>query len=215
MSTMMEHAPFTGAILPILKQSGVRQLCEQMVKAGIIPDIQTVGFSNGISGFIYNSDIVDIYKKHEFAIDALVDEYADSIDNHPLTVIAEIGAELSFNGAYSTDIVKTITAVDYLGELMREYGTVRTTLTDTQGYEIELSHIQWETFTTMRQNDDYDLIDAMLTRNTGGDFELTVDNEHQLKVVSVEENDTTGEITRTEYTVDFYVELCDQHICIL
>jgi hypothetical protein len=92
---------------------------------------------------------------------------------------------------------------------------VRTNLTDTQGYEIELSHIQWEAFTTMRQNDDYDLIDAMLTRNTGGDFELTVDNEHQLNVVSVEENDTTGEITRTEYTVDFYVELCDQHICIL
>ena len=214
MSTMIERAPMTGALLPIVKQSGVRQLCDQMVKAGIIPDIQTVGFSNGISGFIYNSDIVDIYKKHEFAIDALVDEYADSIDNHPLTVIAEIGAELSFNGAYSTDIVKTITAVDYLGELMREYGTVRTMLTDTQGHEIEIGSIEWESFTIMRQNDDYDVIDSMLTKKTGGDFEFSVDNEHQLQVYEITEL-TENATHREKYTVDFYVELCDQHICIL
>jgi hypothetical protein len=66
----------------------------------------------------------------------------------------------------------------------------------------------------MRANEDYELLSTMLTREKGGDFELTVDNENQLSVVSLDENEN-GEITRETYTVDFYIESADYTIVVL
>ena len=214
MSNTLDRTHFTGAILPIVKQSGVKRLCAEMVKSGIIPDIQTVGYQNGISGFIYNSEITEIYKTHEFAIDYLVNEYADSLNENAFSVLSSVAENLNMTSSCQTDIVKTILAVDYLGQLMYENGTVRTNLTDTQGYEIEIGSIEGCNFTTMRQNDDFDLIDSMLTKQTGGEYEFSVDNEHQLQVYEITELRENA-THREKYTVDFYVELAGEHIVVI
>lgn len=215
MVNTLQRAPLTGAILPVVKQSGVKQLCADMVKAGIIPEIQTTGYQNGVSGFIYYSEILEIHHKHSFAIDCLVSAYADSLGESDFTVLANVAEHLGMESSDKTDVVKTILAVDYLAVLFSEHGTARANLTDSQGYEIQVDNIFWDCFTKMRQSENWDLLDSMLTRQTGGEFTITVNEDTDITVCDIQENDETGEEIKTEYTVDFYIELADATICVL
>jgi hypothetical protein len=210
----IERAPITGAVLPIMKQTPIKNLCAEMIKAEIIPGVQTIGYQNGVSGFIYNSEIAEIHKNNQWSIDYLIGEYADSLGEHPYTVIANCAGELGFDSLDLLDVLKTIIAVEYLATLVSDHCVVRTNLTDSQGYEMELRPIEFDVWANMRANEDYELLSTMLTREKGGDFELTVDNENQLSVVSLDENEN-GEITRETYTVDFYVESADYTIVVL
>lgn len=215
MGNTLDRAPFTGAILEIAKQSSVKRLCADMVKENIIPDIQVVGFSNGVSGFIYNSEINEIYKKHEFAIDALINEYADSIGaQNACSVLADISSELSMESSDQIDLVKTITAVDYLSQLMYEHGTVYAELTDTQGYTQNTKSFEWCELTKMRQSENWDLLESMLTRQFIGEIEIQAGEDLEITVfetTELRENDTH----REKYTVCFYVELSGEHIVVL
>lgn len=210
----IERAPITGAVLPIMKQTPIKNLCAEMIKAEIIPGVQTIGYQNGVSGFIYNSEIAEIHKNNQWSIDYLIGEYADSLGEHPYTVIANCAGELGFDSLDLLDVLKTIIAVEYLATLVSDHCVVRTNLTDSQGYEMELRPIEFDVWANMRANEDYELLSTMLTREKGGDFELTVDNENQLSVVSLDENEN-GEITRETYTVDFYIESADYTIVVL
>jgi len=210
----IERAPITGAVLPIMKQQPIKNLCAEMIKAEIIPGVQTIGYQNGVSGFIYNSEIAEIHKNNQWAIDYLIGDFADSMGEHPYTVIANCAGELGFDSLNLLDVLKTIIAVEYLATLVSDHCVVRTILTDTKGYEMELRPIEFDVWANMRANEDYELLSTMLTREKGGDFELTVDNENQLSVVSLDENEN-GEITRETYTVDFYIESADYTIVVL
>jgi hypothetical protein len=136
------------------------------------------------------------------------------LGEHPYTVIANCAGELGFDSLDLLDVLKTIIAVEYLATLVSDHCVVRTNLTDSQGYEMELRPIEFDVWANMRANEDYELLATMLTREKGGDFELTVDNENQLSVVSLDENEN-GEITRETYTVDFYIESADYTIVVL
>lgn len=215
MGNTLDRAPFTGAILEIAKQSSVKRLCADMVKANIIPDIQVVGFSNGVSGFIYNSEINEIYKKHEFAIDALINEYADSIGaQNACSVLADISSELSMESSDQIDLVKTITAVDYLSQLMYEHGTVYAELTDTQGYTQNTKSFEWCELTKMRQSENWDLLESMLTRQFIGEIEIQAGED--LEITVFETTELRENVThREKYTVCFYVELSGEHVVVL
>jgi hypothetical protein len=215
MSNILDRAPFTGAILEIAKQSSVKRLCAEMVKSNIIPDIQVVGFSNGISGFIYNSEINEIYKTHEFAVDALINEYIDSIDaSSACSVLSDISVELSMTSSDQIDLIKTITAVDYLAQLMYEHGTVYAELTDTQGDTQNTKPFEWCELTKMRQSENWDLLESMLTRQFIGEIEIQAGEDMEITVyetTELKENVTH----REKYTVCFYVELSGEHIVVL
>jgi len=215
MGNTLDRAPFTGAILEIAKQSSVKRLCADMVKENIIPDIQVVGFSNGVSGFIYNSEINEIYKKHEFAIDALINEYADSIGaQNACSVLADISSELSMESSDQIDLVKTITAVDYLSQLMYEHGTVYAELTDTQGFTWNTKSFEWCELTKMRQSENWDLLESMLTRQFIGEIEIQAGED--LEITVFETTELRENVThREKYTVCFYVELSGEHIVVL
>lgn len=215
MVNTLDRAPFTGAILPVVKQSGVKQLCADMIKAGIIPEIQTTGYQNGVSGFIYYSEILDIHHRHNFAIDCLISDYADTVGKSEITAIADVAQELDMESADKFDIVKTILAVDYLAVLMSEHGTVRANLTDPQGYETDVENIEWDNFTQMRQSENWDLLTYRLTRQTGGDYTVEVDEDIKITVYDIQENEETGEEIKTPYTVDFYIELCGEIVAII
>lgn len=215
MVNTLDRAPFTGAILEIAKQSSVKRLCADMVKENIIPDIQVIGFSNGVSGFIYNSEINEIYKKHEFAVDALINEYADSIGaQNACSVLADISSELSMESSDQIDLVKTITAVDYLAQLMYEHGTVYAELTDTQGYTQNTKSFEWCELTKMRQSENWDLLESMLTRQFIGEIEIQAGED--LEITVFETTELRENVThREKYTVCFYVELSGEHIVVL
>jgi hypothetical protein len=215
MGNTLDRAHFTGAILSIAKQSSVKRLCAEMVKANIIPDIQVVGFSNGISGFIYNSEINEIYKKHEFAVDALINEYADSIGaRNACSVLADISSDLSMESSDQIDLVKTITAVDYLSLLMYEHGTVYAELTDTQGHTQDSKPFEWCELTKMRQSENWDLLESMLTRQFIGEIEIQ--SGEDLEITVFETTELKENVThREKYTVCFYVELSGEHIVVL
>lgn len=215
MVNTLQRAPLTGAILPVVKQSGVKQLCADMVKAGIIPEIQTTGYENGVSGFIYYSEILEIHHKHSFAIDCLVSAYADSLGESDFTVLANVAEHLGMESSDKTDVVKTILAVDYLAVLFSEHGTVRANLTDSQGFECEVNNIFWDCFTKMRQSENWDILDSMLTRQTGGEFTITVNEDTDITVISTEETDDDDVHNVETYTVDFYIELAEETICVL
>lgn len=211
----IERAPMTGNPLPVMKQTAVKNLCADMIRAEIIPGVQTIGYKNGVSGFIYNSDIAEIHTKNTWAIDYLIGEFADSMGEHPYTVIANCAGELGFDSLDLLDVVKTIIAVDYLAVLVSDACVVRTILRDPQGYEMELRAIEFDVWANMRANEEYELLSTMLTRETGGDFTVKVDNENQLIVTEETENEETEEITSKQYTVDFYIESQDSTIVIL
>ena len=211
----IERAPMTGNPLPVMKQTAVKNLCAEMIKAEIIPGVQTVGYQNGVSGFIYNSEIAEIHKSNQWAVNHLVNEYADSVNEHPYTAIANCAGELGFDDVDLFDVLKTIIAVEYLAVLVSDNCVVRTILRDPQGYEMELRAIEFDVWANMRANEDYELLETMLTRETGGDFTLKVDNENQLIVTEETENEETEEIISKQYTVDFYIESADSTIVIL
>lgn len=215
MGNTLDRAHFTGAILSIAKQSSVKRLCAEMVKANIIPDIQVCGFSNGISGFIYNSEINEIYKKHEFAIDALINEYVDSIGaQNACSVLADISSDLSMESSDQIDLVKTITAVDYLSQLMYEHGTVYAELTDTQGHTQDSKPFEWCELTKMRQSENWDLLESMLTRQFIGEIEIQAGED--LEITVFETTELKENVThREKYTVCFYIELSGEHIVVL
>lgn len=215
MGNTLDRAHFTGAILSIAKQSSVKRLCAEMVKANIIPDIQVVGFSNGISGFIYNSEINEIYKKHEFAVDALINEYADSIGaQNACSVLVDISSDLSMESSDQIDLVKTITAVDYLSQLLYEHGTVYAELTDTQGYTQNTKTFEWSELTNMRQFENWDLLESMLTRQFIGEIEIQAGED--LEITVFETTELKENVThREKYTVCFYIELSGEHIVVL
>lgn len=215
MYNILDRAPFTGAILEIAKQSSVKRLCAEMVKANIIPDIQVAGFSNGVSGFIYNSEINEIYKKHEFAVDALIDEYADSIDaSSTCSVLSDISIDLSMTSSEQIDLVKTITAVDYLSQLMYEHGTVYAELTDTQGFTWNTKPFEWCELTKMRQSENWHLLESMLTRQFVGEIEIETGEDLEITVFETTEL-TENATHREKYTVCFYIALSGEHIVVI
>lgn len=215
MVNTLDRAPLTGNILPIVKQSGVKELVGEMVKAGIIPEIQTTGYQNGVSGFIYYGEILDILHRHNFAIDCLISDYADTVGKSEITAIADIAQELDMESADKFDVVKTILAVDYLAVLMSEYGTVRANLTDSKGFEFDVENIEWDNFTQMRQSGNWDLLDFRMSRQTGGEFTIKVNEDTDITVISTEETDDDDVHNLETYTVNWYVQLSEYCICIL
>lgn len=211
MKTSIDRAPFTGAMVSIFKQNSVKSLCADMVRAGIIPDIRITGYSGGVSGFIYNSEIHDIYTKHETAIDILIDDLADDLGSHPYTLIAECAENYNLNSAEYLYIGKCICAIEHLAFMMDCNGTVKTTFdpVDNENREFDIREIDFSALCEMRSNENYDLIDTILTRDHGMEIEMRTVSDDQLIITEITEN------ARVEYRADFYVYLHDQFICVI
>jgi hypothetical protein len=205
----IDRAPFTGAPLHVTKQHGVKQLAGEMVRASIIPALELDGFNSGVAGFIYNSEINDIYAKHQNAVNLLVDAYADETGEHPYTLIANVGSELNMSSAEYIDQVKTVLAVDWLCVLMSEYATIDIHLTSgsTTGFEVE--NLQWDTYKKSINDRDFDDIAEKIARENGADF--VWDKTDNARFNELDEN---GAVLHT-YNAELHVYLNGQFVAII
>lgn len=211
MKKSIEYAPFTGAFVSTYKQSTVKVFCAEMVRAGIIPEIRTTGYSNGVPGLTYNSEIAEIHTKHEIAIDLLIDDLADELGTSAFDVIKTGAENLDLTSADQIYIVKTVCAIEHLAYMMDASGTVKTTFdpVDNQYNEFEISEFDFSALCEMKTSDDYDLIRYRLEHDHGMEIEMRTVADDQLIITEITEN------ARVEYRADFYVYLHDQFICVI